>query len=251
MTRPTRAMVLQDTVPGDAGSLTDPGVSGLQVDADRPRTAQELAYDTLRRGILSGDLPPGTKLNQSAVAKRLRVSTTPVREALGRLAGDGLVRIDAHRGALVRGVNDEELEEIYELRQILEPLAARKAAAHITEAQLAEAEQLWQRMQDHSDAARWAENNRHFHAVIVAASRSPNLTAILKSLQASSARYVQWSLTVTPERFVTANHDHRQLLDALLSRDGDRAAAIEGQHLDATVAVLRARHTQSVPTDPS
>lgn len=210
----------------------------MQFDSNHPRTAQELAYEVLRRAIMGGTLPPGTKLTQSQVAKQLRVSTTPVREALGRLAGDGLVRIDVHRGAIVRGLDKEELVEIYELRLVLEPLAVRKAAQNITEAELAEAEKLWEKMQDDSDVTAWSEANRQFHAVIAQASRSPNLTQILRGLRDSATPYVRWSLVVSPNRFVTANQDHRNLIDACRERDGERAAAIEEQHLRHTMAAI-------------
>jgi DNA-binding GntR family transcriptional regulator len=221
----------------------------LQRAGERRRTAQELAYDALRKAILRGELPEGARLQQTALAKQLQVSTTPVREALGRLASDGLVRIDPHRGALVRGLNDDELEEIYELRQIIEPVATRKAAARITEEELARAEHLWERMEDHGDAAEWAENNRQFHAIITAAAGAPHFTSILKGLRDSSTRYVQWSLTVDPSRFTAANADHRELIDALRSRDGDRAAAIEARHLHATVGLLRTRDRTPTTSD--
>lgn len=224
---------------------TPPNTTGWGVSfrTERRRTAQEVAYDAVKAAILRGDVPEGARLQQSALASQLNVSTTPVREALSRLASEGLVQIDAHRGAIVRGLDDNELDEIYQLRQLLEPLAARKAAAHITEQQLSEAEELWRRMEDHSDPVEWSENNRRFHALIVSASHSPRLNSILKGLRDSSTRFVQWSLTVDPKRFASANKDHRALIDACRSRDGERAAAIEAQHLNGTVEALRLRQS--------
>jgi DNA-binding GntR family transcriptional regulator len=91
-------------------------VSGTALDldfepGDFPRTAQQFAYEYVRRAILRGDLPPGTRLTQSDIASRLSLSTTPVREALRRLASEDLVRIDAHRGAIVRGVDKDEPQD--------------------------------------------------------------------------------------------------------------------------------------------
>lgn len=120
---------------------------GSRVSDDAP--PRRLRTTHSRRAILRGDLREGTRLQQNALAKQLQVSTTPVRETLGRLAGDGLVRIDPHRGVLVRGLDDDELEEIYQLRQILEPIATRKAE-RITDKELDEAERYWQLMEDHS-----------------------------------------------------------------------------------------------------
>lgn len=228
-------------------TTTPAGTSGLgpNFQTERRRTAQEVAYDAVKAAILRGDLPEGARLQQNTLASQLKVSTTPVREALSRLASEGLVRIDAHRGAIVRGLDDDELDEIYQLRQILEPLAARKAAEHITEEQLSQAEELWRRMEDHSDPVEWAECNRQFHALIVAGSQSPRLESILKGLRDSSTRYVQWSLTAHPQRFHSANRDHRDLIEACRNRDGERAAAIEAQHLSGTLEALRLRQPNS------
>jgi DNA-binding GntR family transcriptional regulator len=209
---------------------------------EHPRTAQGFAYEVVRRAILGGSLQPGTRLTQQQLAEQLQVSTTPVREALRRLAGEDLVRIDAHRGAIVRGLDKSELAEIYELRLLLEPLAIRKAAQRITDAELAEAEALWQRMNDYSDIGAWSNWNREFHAVFARAAQSPRLTEILRGLRDSAAPYVRWSIVLEPDFPIGANAEHHQLLEACRAHDGDRAAAIEEEHLRATLdAVMAAR----------
>lgn len=205
-----------------------------------PRTAQQLAYEILQRSILNGTLPPGTHLTQTQVASQLSLSTTPVREALQRLAGEELVRIDAHRGAIVRGLAEEELREIYELRLLLEPLGVSKAVKNITEEELAKAEALCARMEDHSDMDVWSQWNREFHAVFATAANSPNLNRILRGLRDSAARYVRWSSVVDPDFPITANKEHHQLLDACRAGDAEAAVAIETEHLLKTLgAVLK------------
>lgn len=213
--------------------------AGLPLPSQKRRTAQQVAYDALKTAILSGHLPAGSRLQQGQLATQLNVSTTPVREALSRLASEGLVRADAHRGAVVRGLDRAELAEIYELRQTLEPIVARKAAEHITTEQLDQAEELWREMEDSSDPARWAESNRQFHALISSAAHAPRLESIVKGLRDSSTRYVQWSLTATPQRFFSANKDHLDLITALRAGDGERAAKIAEGHMSGTLAALR------------
>lgn len=210
----------------------------LRFDGRHPRTAQQLAYEVVRRAILRGALAPGTRLTQGQLADQLELSTTPVREALRRLAAEGLVRIDHHRGAIVRGHDKEELSEVYELRLLLEPLAIRKAAGRITETELQRAEALWERMNDHSDVDLWSEQNREFHAVFAEAARSPVLAQVLRGLRDSSAPYVRWSLVLNPDFSAQANAEHRELLDACQARDGERAAAVEEKHLRATLAEI-------------
>ena len=203
-----------------------------------PRTAQQLAYEAVRRAILRGQLAPGTRLTQSDIAAKLSVSTTPVREALRRLASEDLVRIDAHRGAIVRGVDKDELREIYEIRLLLEPLAIRKATVRITEEELDEAERLWMVMNDPGDLGDWAEANRAFHAVFAEAAASPTLIRITGALRDSAANYVHWLCVADPGLPVRANQEHRQLLDACRARDADRAAKVEEEHLASTFEAM-------------
>lgn len=229
-------------VPGDPspdGSGGDTVPLDLNFTPGRyPRTAQQLAYDVLRRSIMNGTIPPGTRLTQTQVALQLSLSTTPVREALRRLAGDELVRIDAHRGAIVRGLDEHELREIYELRLLLEPLGIQKAVDNITEQELALAEELCRRMDDSSDLEAWSGWNRDFHAIFARSANSANLTRILQGLRDSAARYVQRSIVAHPEFPKAANDDHQRLLDACRARDGKAAAAIEREHLMRTLGAV-------------
>lgn len=222
-----------------------PTRSNLSALSDRPfgmtgarQTAQQLAFEALRGAIVGGALEPGTRLTQSDVAAQLSISTGPVREALRQLADSRLVRIDAHKGAIVRGLDREELQEIYELRLLLEPLSVRKAAVNITDAELDIAENLWDEMNDDSDIDAWVEANRNFHAVFARAARSPNLMQILTGLRDSSALYVRWAILLSPETTSRGNDDHRQLIDACRDGEADKAASIEENHLKSTLQAV-------------
>jgi DNA-binding GntR family transcriptional regulator len=198
-------------------------------------TAQQMAYDILRQNILRGSLPPNTRLLQADIAAQFGLSTTPVREALQRLASEGLVRIDAHRGAVVRGLNVDELTEIYELRMVLEPLAIRKAAMRITQSELKRAEELCTRMEAlHDDVTAWAEANRDFHALLAEAAHSPHLIEILQSLRDRAMPYVRLSMGFQDSFADTADMEHRQLVEACRNREPETAAEIELRHLATT-----------------
>lgn len=228
-------------VGGDARLVTPPDARlplDMSFSGAPPRTAQQMAYEVVRRAIMRGTLQPGVRLTQSQLAGQLSISTTPVREALRRLAGDGLVQIDAHRGAIVRGLDGKELSEVYELRLLLEPLAAKKAVERITDQDLAQAEHLWERMNDYSDIGAWSDLNREFHAVFAQAADSPNLITILRGLRDKAAPYVRWSLVLEPDFAQSANQEHRELLDAGRARDGERAAVVEEKHLRHTLAAV-------------
>ncbi len=101
--------------------------SRAQAAPSRRLTAYQYAVQTLRADILQGRLAAGERLRQDDLAKRLAMSTTPVREALRTLISEGLVFFDAHRGAVVRGLTLEDVQEIYRLRKVLEPMMVEEA----------------------------------------------------------------------------------------------------------------------------
>ncbi|MPZ88459.1 MAG: FCD domain-containing protein [Nitriliruptorales bacterium] len=212
----------------------DPGVGGAR------RTAHELVRDTLRGAILSGALPGGRRLVQAEIAEQLQVSTTPVREALRDLATEGLIRLDPHRGAIVQQLTYEEIQDIHDLCRLLEPEAMQRAARHPTPALIDRARMLSEEMEREDDTGRWADLNRQFHAVLAQGSQSPRLIALLKGLRDSAAPYVGLALQRRPEHVHQANHDHRELLEALEQGDGERLAELADRHLHLTIRGLMA-----------
>lgn len=175
---------------------------------------------------------------QADIAAALAVSTTPVREALRDLATEGLIQLDAHRGAVVQSLSHDEVREIYELRRLLEPEAYRRAAANITNEELAIAADLQARMDNERDPAIWTDLNAQFHGVLMDSSRSPRLAAILVRLRANASPYVMLSLDLPGAGFGRANEHHRRLMEALKNREDDRAAQIAIEHLESTMRLL-------------
>jgi DNA-binding GntR family transcriptional regulator len=217
------------------------GIPGLRP-SSRARTAHQYAHDTLREAILSGELPAGSRLVQADIAGQLRVSTTPVREALRDLATEGLVHFDPHRGAIVRELDWEEVREIYQLRQLLEPLAIRLAVGRMSDEELRAANRLAQEMESESSPGRWVELNRASHGLFADSARSPRLQSILAGLRDGAAVYVALTLRYQPSGMARGNLEHRALLDAFERRDADRAASIELRHLETTLATIETWH---------
>jgi DNA-binding GntR family transcriptional regulator len=201
-------------------------------------TAHEIVRETLRHAILSGELPGGTRLVQAELAAQLRVSTTPVREALRDLASDQLIRFHPHRGAVVHELDMDELREIYEIRKALEPLALRLAASRITKEQLKAAASLHARMEKESDPAAWVETNWKFHSLLESAAQSPRLASAVKNVQDAAALYVAHAVHLDPTLMKKGNADHRGILAALRAGDGDAAAEALRRHLDATLHAI-------------
>lgn len=193
------------------------------------RTAHEFVRETLRQGILRGDLTGGSRLIQADLASQLRVSTTPVREALRDLATEGLITLDRHRGGVVRELNWDDMAEIRQIRQQLEPLAISMAVAGITKDQLAEAERLCDRMEDVDDLAGWVALNLRFHSLFHEATGAKRLAGILTGLEEAASVYVAQAQRSHPEIRRRAKAAHRALIQACRERDVDKAiAAMEG-----------------------
>jgi len=219
---------------GGSGEVSLLHLAGTQ----RSRTAHQFVYDTLRRLILSGELAGGVRLVQAEVAAQLGVSTTPVREALRDLSTEGLVRFDPHRGAIVRELDENEMREIYQLRELLEPLAIRYAVERMSESALDSADELASQMEAERDPGRWVDLNRRFHALFADASGMPRLQAILENLRDSAAVYVGLSIKLKAEQMVNGNEDHRRLLAAVRARDVETAVRVEKEHLDSTMHAI-------------
>ncbi len=206
--------------------------------AGRPRTAYQYAVHTLRADILQGRLAAGERLRQDDLAKRLEISTTPVREALRSLISEGLVFFDAHRGAVVRGLTLGDVEEIYRLRKVLEPLMVAEAIVTISEAELANAEKTHQSMLQTQDVARWTELNLEFHALLWASQSHTRLARLVDTLRDASGPYISLSLHVSPEHIARSNEEHAQLLAHYRARDTAAAMRQTIDHLDATLRII-------------
>ena len=137
-----------------------PTVSG------RGQTAHVYVRETIRMAILNGQLPGGTRLVQSDLAAQLAVSTTPVREALRDLASEGLIRIDPHHGGVVAELDEDDLREVYQIRQRIEPFALEVAMPFLTDEILDRAQELHVEISAAPHSAAWVQLNRDFHMTI-------------------------------------------------------------------------------------
>jgi DNA-binding GntR family transcriptional regulator len=210
-----------------------------RLDGDQIRTAQSAVKTRLRRGIISGEIPAGTRLVQADLAKMLAVSVTPVREAIRDLVAEGIVDFDQFRGATVHLPTLAELEEVYELRRLLVPVAVRSGVEQITPAEVAAASSLAVEMKTTTNPAAWLDLNRRFHALLDGSSRQPHLQDFLERLADISALYVGVSISGNEGRRSRADRDHLQMVD--MFRTGDTAGAVEVSlfHLEDTVQVAR------------
>jgi DNA-binding GntR family transcriptional regulator len=213
-------------------SVATAGSGGRGLRGRVTRTNHEFVRQALRHAILAGEYAPGERLIQADIASRLDVSTTPVREALRDLAGEGLVRLDAYRGALVKPLDLEEISELHLLLQVLEPLSIERAVDHITDGELDTAETVLEEMVRGGDSADFVALDREYHGIFAHAARAPRLEQMLASLRDNAAMYIAASFRRSPDMVAHANEDHRKLLVALRERDRKSAVAVECAHLE-------------------
>jgi DNA-binding GntR family transcriptional regulator len=193
------------------------------------RAAAEQAAQSLRDEILSGAIPSGARLGEAELAGRLSVSRTPIREALSRLAAEGLVELQPNRGARVATWTPEQLREIFELRLRLEPYAVRVAVPLLTEEQLTELDELAAAMLDR-DLGAIVELNRRFHAIFIDAAGSPPLAGALRGVTHASVVHQNFH-DYTPDALSRSLHHHVEMVAAARAGDGDWAEAIMRAHL--------------------
>ena len=177
----------------------------------------------LRRRVLSGDLKPGTVLSQARIAAEYDVSRMPARDALQVLANEGLVDLGPAT-SVVRELSIAELQELYELREVVEPLLTRLAVPNVGRAQMAQMAALVDAMESEVSPAEWLEANARFHAHLFTCADRPRMIELTQHLRRLTDRYLYLHVGVI-ENLEHLHAEHREILDAV--RAGDAAAAAE------------------------
>lgn len=196
-------------------------------------TLWERVHDYLRQEILSNRLPPGTELQEVALSQALGVSRGPIREAIGRLATEGLVVVRPRRGAVVASLSKEEFLEAYQVREALEMLAVRLAVPRMQPEQRARLEELMERMSEcaaSDDVDGFFEANAEFHLALVEASGNSRLQDTYRQLVEQMRRYRAGSLRLrgSLKRSIA---EHRTILRAIDAGDAERAAHLVSEHI--------------------
>ena len=213
-------------------------------------TLTSVVQGELERMILSGELAPGAKLTEMALAGRLGVSRGPLREAFRMLEEAGLVRTEKNRGVFVRDLPVDEAVEIFDLRAAMEELVGRRLAEHITPPQLKELRGLVDRM-EHAvkakDAHAYHLLNLAFHDRLVELAGNGKLTAIYRKLIKELSLFRRLNLADGWLLPVSAN-EHRQIVKAIASGDPQAAGKALFDHvIDSKERTVRNRQQQSHP----
>jgi DNA-binding GntR family transcriptional regulator len=199
----------------------------------------EKAYVAIRRLIETLELGPGSVINERELVEQLGIGRTPVREALRRLAQEGLVEVYPRRGMFVTDVDVRKLALVSEVRAALEPEAARLAAERATDAERAELQQLL----DELDAAGADDHalmalDERIHRAVYRCARNDLLATTLEQYYVLALRI--WTIALDRQHELNdAVQGHRALLEAIHDGDGERAAATMRAHVEDFEQAMR------------
>lgn len=211
----------------------------IRVDSYLPLRVQ--VYEALKEAITSGKLRPGERIIEDRICADLGVSRSPLREALRRLEGEGLVSILPRRGVTVTKLNPEDAIALFAVREVLEGLAASLASRHATARQLAGLESICDEMERQIQSGRMGrvvDLNSRFHDLMAVTSRNRWLQEFIATIRAQTRRFYRSSIE-DPNRAPKSLSEHRQILQALKERDSIEAESLARLH------VLRAREASA------
>jgi DNA-binding GntR family transcriptional regulator len=217
------------------------------------RTASSTAVEMIRQAIVDGRLAPGQRLTEERLARELGISRTPVREALKVLQSEGLVDAAPNRSATVRSYEPSDLDDMYQLRALLEGHAARRAAGRLSDAQLRELRASCERfeaMSAEDDLRELVRENFVFHNAILEAAGSVRLAEMVRQVVELPLVYKSY-IWYSPEQTRISQHYHRQITHALELRDAERAELVMKEHVLEARDVLIAHIGAERPPVPA
>jgi DNA-binding GntR family transcriptional regulator len=221
-------------------------VARILEDGQEPlaRSAGVAAAELIRAAIIDGRLDPGQRLKEEELARELGISRTPVREALLFLQAEGLIESAPNRGATVRSYEPEEIEDMYDLRALLEGHAARRAAMRVSPAGIRRLRESNARfatlVADEEGVAELIRENLVFHSAILEAAGSERLSQMVRKVIELPLVYKSFYWYSSEQKRIS-DHYHQQLTIALEARDAERAELLMKEHVFEARDFLLAR----------
>jgi DNA-binding GntR family transcriptional regulator len=241
----------------DPATVSPTAVPLLPARGAEPPLLNDLAYERIKHDIIACTLAPGSAISESQLGAQYQLGKAPIRIALQRLAHDGLVRAMPRRGYVVSPVTLQDIQDIFELRLLLEPQAARLAAGKVDASQLKLLDDVCRagyRPGDIASTRRFLEANSSFHVAIAEATGNQRLAHAIRNLLDEMTRLLHMGLT-SRDRSAEMQHEHGALVKALRRGDGPTAEQICREQIEASremvlnaVMKSRAMMTMAIPT---
>ena len=205
--------------------------------------SQQIA-NSIKTEILAGKYPPGVRVRQEDIAEQFGASRSPVREALRILEAEGLVNLVAHTGAWISDLSLEECEEMYQIRERIEPLMIRLSIPTISDSALIELTQLTFAMEKTNDVEEFLILDRQFHLLTYSGAHTVLVGDMVNRLWNTTQHYRRaYSQLLAAESFKPAHVEHFLLLEAIKKRDSDDAERVLFGHIRRTRLEL-AKHPE-------
>ena len=206
-------------------------IPNLRLDKHSLETVHEKVLRILREAILRGDFAPGERLVQDELAAAIGVSRMPVREALRKLEIEGLIVMEPHRGAVVKTLSADEVEEVYVLRSQLERLALVQSIQGMTDEDIQKLEQLHKIMEETEVVSLFVKTNIEFHQVLLCRCPWKRLLGFIDTLWTGLPQQTPYILK---DQMVLSNREHREIIEAIKRGDAEQAGEILSAHIRRT-----------------
>jgi DNA-binding GntR family transcriptional regulator len=207
---------------------------------ERHQTLREKILETIREAILKGTLKPGEKVAEPELAERFGISRTPIREAFRQLESEGYLTVIPRKGAVVTALSEQDVQEFYAIKSILEGYAAELAATRLTDKDIEKLQTINHKLRSlaaEGDVKAFFRTHNEFHELFLRASGNQKLVELITQLGLKFIRLRMASLSI-PGRMNISVTEHDRLIEAFKNQDGDQAenlvkktAAIGGQVL--------------------
>jgi DNA-binding GntR family transcriptional regulator len=199
------------------------------------KTISTAAAEEIRRRILGGIFPPGFQLRQEELAREFGISRIPIREALLLLENEGIVKISPHRGATVVELSTEEIEELFNMRILLEPFLFERSAPLLTPADYKDLQSILKRYAasiNERDIASWNDLNAEFHLLLYKHARSPRMLTTVQNLLNECDRHTRIQLSNIAGDRERAVKEHRELVRLCEESKFSEGAQLMREHID-------------------
>lgn len=220
---------------------------------ERHQTLREKILETIRDAILKGQLKPGEKVAEPELAERFGISRTPIREAFRQLESEGYLTVIPRKGAVVTSLSERAVEEFYAIKSILEGYAARMAVENLTEKDMEKLEAINERLAQlaqEGDIKNFFKIHNEFHELFIKAAENEKLMELINQLMLKFNRLRLASLAL-PGRMEISVQEHKKIIEAFRSKDGERAdnlvrktASYGGQVLIQSMAQTEGRRVE-------
>ncbi|MEJ2470623.1 MAG: GntR family transcriptional regulator [Desulfuromonadales bacterium] len=224
---------------------------------ERHQTLREKILETIRDAILKGTLKPGERVSEPELAERFGISRTPIREAFRQLESEGYLKVIPRKGAVVASLSERDVEEFYTIKIILEGFAARMAAEKLTDKDIERLEAINNRLAEiakQGDVKNFFRVHNEFHEMFIKAAGNERLSEMINQLVMKFKRLRLASLS-QPGRMEISVEQHRNMIQAFKTHDGDRADNLVRQpaslvDTERTIKTGGVRPARRLPSNP-